>query len=458
MRNQTRCVVLALTLAGGLLCAKISHASGISTARFGAEHGTPVSANPTAVYYNPAALAFSEHSYEVYFDVNVALRSASYQHTAAPTDEAEPAGAQGANTDKAKLFNVLAVPMFGASAKFGNLAVGAGVYVPFGGTSIWTKNDRFKDSPYPGLVDSGARWYSINGTIQSTYYTAAAAYRIGNTGLSLGLSGNLVNSVVHTIRARTPNGTNSILSEGRSYTDTSGWHGSFGIGALYEAMKDKLWLGASYQAQPGVSGKIKLTGKLKGSFAGTESETAVRIDEALPDVIRVGVRYRVKPTWELRLFGDYTRWSVFEDQCLGAEDKPCAVDASGAASAGSGVIQNLPRHWNDAFGVRVGTSVWPSDPLELMLGLGYDSNAIPDAALDPALVDFHDAMVALGARYRLLGHIFGGITATQFVNFPRDTGGKSGNAAWQMPSRGPDAGGKYTLSTTVINANMMFAF
>jgi long-chain fatty acid transport protein len=460
MRNHAhRRGFLFVSAIAATLWASNASASGFSTARFGAELGHPISSNPTAIYYNPAGIASSEHGYQLYLDLSVALRSASFEHRSAPSDVPEPAGAQGANTDKAKLFNVLAVPMLGATARFGNLAFGAGVYVPFGGTSVWDKNDRLKSSPYAGVVDGGSRWYSIEGTIQSTYYTAAAAYRFGDSGLSLGLSGNLINSVVKTIRARVSDGSNDIGAEGRSFTDTKGWHGSFGVGAMYEAVKNALWFGASYQAQPGVSGGMTLKGTLDGYFAGSESKNKVRIEQTLPDVFRLGARYRVNPALELRLFGDYTRWSVFEQQCLGEEDKPCVVAPDGSKPpSGSGVIQNLPRHWQDAWAVRLGASLWPIESLELMAGVGYDSNAIPDKALDPALMDYHDVMAALGARYRIIKQLFGGVTVTQFFYVPRDTTGKNGNAAWQPPSRGPDAGGKYSQSTTVINVNTMLAF
>ncbi|MBI5534754.1 MAG: outer membrane protein transport protein [Deltaproteobacteria bacterium] len=470
MRNRAyRFGILGSVLIGTLAWGSNSSASGFSTARFGAEHGTPVSTNPTAIYYNPAGIALSESPYNLYLDVSVAMRSASFQHSQIhpcnPDDPnakeyCEPPGAQGANTDQGKLFNVLAIPMFGASARFGNFAVGAGVYVPFGGTSIWDKNERFKNNPtYPGPYDGPARWYSINGTIQSTYYTLGAAYHIPRTGLTLGVSGNLVQSVIHTIRARISDGSNDVAAEGRSYTDTKGWNGSFGVGAMYELLKDKVWVGASYQSKPGVTGGIKLKGTLRGYFNGVESLDRIQIEEDLPDIIRAGVRYRVKPSIELRLFGDYTRWSALKQMCMSKEGESCVVQADGSRPPGNtATIQNLPRNWNDAWGIRFGTSIWPIEPLEVMIGTGYDSNAIPDKALDPALMDFHKVMLALGGRYRFVKQVFGALTVSQFFYVPRDTNGDNINATWKPPSAGPDAGGKYTQRTTVINANVQFAF
>lgn len=460
MRKPLRsCLVSTLAVSCCLAWTIDSQASGFSTARFGAEHGTPVSPNPTAIYYNPAALAQSP-GLRVFLDVSTAFRRATYTHRPAEGDVPEPPGAEGANVGEGKLFNVLAVPMVGVSYEvFPKFVVGLGTYIPFGGTSVWDENERFEDDPrYPGLVDGVARWYSIEGTIQSMYFTLAAAYEIPDTRLSIGASGNLIHSVVHTIRARTAALNNDIATEGRSYVDVDGWQGSFGVGLMYEALDDELWLGASYQSRPNVSGGMELEGTLKNYFTGSESDDPVKLEQDLPDIIRVGARWRTRKDLELRLFGDYTRWSALEHQCVVRRGSSCDLLPDGSAPDGSQIIQNLPRDWQDAFGVRAGVSYWPDDPLELMVGTGYDSNAIPSEHLDPALMDFHDVMLALGARWNVIDPLFAALTYTQFYYFPRDTNGESINDNYPSPSTSPDAGGRYTQFIGVLNANVELVF
>ncbi len=451
--------VSVLAAFGCVLVAGQADASGFSTARFGGEHGHPTTTNPTAVYYNPAGIAKSE-GIHLFLDGSLAIRRASYKHTPADTDMAEPADAQGANTDEAKLFNVLAVPMVGASAKFGDFAIGAGFYVPFGGTSIWDKNERFEDDPqYPGPYDGANRWYSLNGTIMSTYYTLAAAYEIPNTGLSVGLSGNLVKSVVDTLRARNADGSNDVALEGRSYVDASGWQVGFGAGLMYDAIPDQLTLGLSYQSRPNVAGGMALQGTLQTKLGPTPPTTQdIDLHQDLPDIVRLGVRYRPQHEWEFRVYMDWSRWSAFEQQCLGEQGKACELNDDGSPAPDSGVRQNLPRHWKDAWGAKASGSYFIGEPLELMLGVGYDGNAIPDEALDPALMDFDDISVSLGGRYHVIEPLFVALNVTQIFYFSRDTGGKSGNAAWQVPSRSPDSGGKYEQSITVVNANLEMVF
>jgi long-chain fatty acid transport protein len=458
MRTSSRfCVVSALTALGCLLCAEPANASGFSTARFGGEHGNPVTTNPTAIYYNPAGLAESE-GIHLFLDANLAIRRASYKHTPHPSDVAEPPGAEGANTDKATLFNVLAAPMFGASANFGGFAVGAGVYVPFGGTSIWDKNERFKDSSFPGPYDNSQRWYSLDGTIKSTYYSVGAAYKIPSTGLSIGVSGNLVNSVVDTIRARVSDGSNDIDNEGRTYVDVSGWQYAFGVGLMYEALPEQLYLGLSYQSKPNVTGGMVLKGRLWNKLGPTVEKDEIELTQDMPDVYRFGVKYRMPPDWEVRISTDYTRWSAFENQCLASPGDSCEVDADGKEVPGSGTTQNLPRHWKDAFGVKLSGSYFVGEPLEIMLGAGYDGNAIPDEALDPALMDFHDISASLGARYQVVDPMFVALTFTQLFYFSRDTAGNNKNSEWHTRSRSPDSGGKYEQTISLVNANVEFVF
>ncbi|HSO00069.1 MAG TPA: outer membrane protein transport protein, partial [Candidatus Nanopelagicales bacterium] len=382
-RYAARAASLALVLVGAFQ-AEPALASGFSSARFGAEHGNPVTPNPTAVYYNPASLGETE-GFHLFVDGSLALRSAGWQHALAETDDDSSAatytggrwGEGQPNAGQATLFNVIAAPMIGASYKLGDLAFGAGWYVPFGGQATWDKDENynyegadFAAKPaglapaYPGPYDGVQRFHTISGAIQSMYFTLAAAYKIPGVGLSIGVSGNFIRSSVKTLRARTVAGDNTLASEGRSLIDVSGLHASFGVGLMYEAIPKKLWFGASYQAQPGF-GEMELTGTLRNEVTGLPAETAVSMYQSLPDIIRLGARWKPTDDLELRLFGDFSRWSVMQNQCIANEGQPCEVDETGAAAGGSNPIVNISREWNDAFGIRAGLSYWPTEVAEV---------------------------------------------------------------------------------------------
>ncbi len=456
-RMFERSLSIAVCLAVSTTSA-VASASGFATARFGGEHGTPADPNPTAIYYNPAALAETV-GLEFLGEYDLAIRRATYTHTHAPTDINEPPGADGGNNGTGTLLNVVGAPFLGGSYKLTkDLAIGAGFYAPLGGVETWNQNENFRNNPkYAGPIDGAQRWYSITGSIISIYVSAGLAYKIPHTGLSLGISGNLIHSQIDTARARTAMGDDNIANETRALLDVAGFEGSFGAGALYEALRDRLWLGLSYQARPNVSGGMRLDGTLNIyplAVGATDKAQKVSLYQDYPDIFRLGGRFKPTPDTEVRLFGSWERWSNFQNQCISLRGTPCLVAADGAAAGGTSPIQNLPRHWQDGFGVRAGASYWLRKSVEIFGGIGYDSNAVPDDRLEPVILDVKMVSVAAGGRVDVSKHVQLGLSYTSFFGVPRDTTGESVNAKLPAPSTGPDAGGQYTQYVGVFNASI----
>jgi long-chain fatty acid transport protein len=431
-------------------------AAGFATARFGGEHGHATTTNPTALYFNPAGIALAE-GIHLFADGTLALRSVTWQHTEPAGGTPTPAGGDGANDGTAELFNVFGAPMLGATVSLGSLALGAAIFVPFGGRVHWSQNEAFVDSDYPLAADGVQRWHSIRGAITHLYASAGAAYRFGP--LSFGATINLIRSEVMSVRAKNFAGDTlpNLESEGRATTDVSSVHGSYGLGVLLEALPDQLWFGASYQAQPGL-GPIEHGGTLTIEDRGAKNDLAVTLHEALPDIIRLGGRFRPVPAWELRLFGDLTRWSVSRTTCLGLEGEPCVVTATGADPNGGVIPLNLLRGWNDTIGMRAGVSHWPRPRVELFAGAGFETAATTDETIDPELPDANNIAGALGARWQVMSGFFvcGSYTHIQYL--ARDNSGKSILTLADVPTRRPDAGGRYEQWIGIVNANVELEF
>jgi long-chain fatty acid transport protein len=441
------------TLATG----NLARAAGFAAARFGGEHGNVTETNPTALYFNPGAIGHSE-GVHLYLDGTLALRRVSWTHPVAANDVPDPAGAEGANSGKAELSNVFGAPMIGATLRLGDFAFGAAAYVPFGGRARWSPNDDFAGAAeYPLAADGVQRWHSIEGALTYVYGTLGVAYRWRK--LSIGASANLVHSSVVSKKAKNPTGQGDpdTEHEGRVELDVSGVQGSFAAGALLELLEQKLWLGASYQAQPGL-GPMQLKGTLTVSYDGESAPYPVTFDQALPDIVRLGARYRPSPAVELRLFGDVTRWSVMKTQCVAFEDHPCVVDATGADAGDGGVLLNLRRKWQDTLGVRAGASHWLKPELELFLGAGFETAAVPDATLDPELADSQIVSGALGGRLQLFRSWFVGASFTHLQYLNRDNTGKSELTNAVLPTRRADGGGTYSQFISILNANIEKTF
>ncbi len=461
-RSTTRLGVSTSTVALGLLAASTTHASGFSTARFGFEHGHPMTDEPTAIYYNPSGLSLKP-GIDIMADGAIAYRLASYTKSPDASDSPELAGQPLANTGEASLTNLAAAPFIGLRAGIPvsddiDIGFGASFMVPFGGAAVWDQNDAWSNSGVaPGPVDGVQRWYSIHGTLRSLY--VAGAFSISFSKLvHIGLSGGAALTQIDSLRARNGDGSNNLDTEGRAWFKGEKWNGHIGGGIMLTPLEGRLRIGASYQAPPGL-GEQKLEGNLVTQLGGQISgrDVPAEMTQHLPDVFRLGVSYRFTDL-ELRAFADFQRWSLFADQCIAPTGQSCAVNADGSDAEGSTTIANLPRRWKDAGGVRVGASYWFGPEVELMGGLGYDSNAIPSKNLDPALTDFHDISVALGVKFQPIKQFGAMLGYTHLFYIPRDTTGESDNPRFQGTSTGPDAGGEYTQTIGVFHINVMGSF
>ena len=455
--NSVGCLFAASAIFG---LAREARAAGFAAARFGGEHGQVVTTNPTALYYNPAGIGFSEGT-NLFADGTLALRSMIWQHPVSSNDVPDPMGAEGQGSGKATLFNVFGGPMLGATTKVGNLAFGASLSVPFGGRASWDKNERFaNNTQFPLAVDGVQRWHGIEGALTFIYLTAGAAYRLGP--VAVGISGNFILSSVMSLQAKgfARQGEADPTNEGRAHLDVSGTQGSFAVGGMVEAVAERLWLGGSYQAQPGL-GPMVLSGTLTTTYLGSSAPYPVKFHQALPDIVRLGARFRPIDTVELRVFGDFTRWSVLKTQCvvLDQNNYPCVVNPDGSDASGKGaVMQNLRRRWNDTFAIRGGVSQWIKPEIELFGGIGFETAAVPDETLDPALGDANNVSAALGARFALLPSLFvaGSYTHIQFFN--RDNTGRSELSQPSFPTARPDGGGRYAQWIGLFNANVQWQF
>ncbi len=466
MKSSRRWVLGALAFALAAAAEpQEARAAGFANTQIGGEQGSVVSTNPTALYYNPAGMAFAKGSQLALYG-GLAIRHATWQRGAAKSDIPDPADAQGANVGTASLFNAFGGPSIGGTLKIGHLVLGAGFFAPFYGRAHWGKNDAFVDgSKYPLAAGGVQRWFNIDGATSVLYFTAGAAYRLGP--FSIGVTGNFISTTINSTKGwDTGTGVPDTSMEGRAFTDVSTFNGSFGAGVMLEAMPGQLWLGASYQAQPGL-GQQTLRGKSQISVPG-EGTNTYNIDflESLPDIYRAGLRWRIKGApLEIRIFGDRTNWSKFKSQCVVVQGYSCDIEADGSdGTASAPVLLNIRRNWSDTYGGRLGLSVWVTPAVELLLGGGYETGATPDATLAPDIPDADNVQGTIGARFMLSESLFLTASYTQIQYFTRDNTGKSTlavdaqGAPVAFPTVEEDGGGIYKAWIGVFTGNLEALF
>jgi long-chain fatty acid transport protein len=449
LRYRQRLRAFALTC----LWAGPAAASGFSVARFSGEHGHPTTDNPTALYFNPAALR--PRRFELFADGLFGLRRVTYTRTAQPSDAPDAPGAQGANVGRATLTNPLASPsLWLALPVSSRLSLAAGVFTPFGGPISWDRRSAFQSAPYPGPVDGVTRFHAIEGLSITSYGSLGASYAVGESGLRLGLALNVVYTRIQDVRAWSGGG-NGVAGEGRSLLDVDGLTWGVGAGAFYEDQAKRWRLGLSYQSRPSFAGGFKLGGKLLNDIGGPSSAD-VELHEDLPDIVRVGVAYQPQKNLELRAFGAWERWSAFRQQCVTQAGAACEILPGGGQPNGGQVLQNVPRNFRDAFEARLGLSVWTSPSWELFSGLGVMSQAVPKETLEASLPDFFGVTFSLGARARVSDSVSVGGSLSHIVSPPRDA--HSRFQAYALPSKLPDASGHYTQSVSYADLNVALRF
>ena len=425
------------------------------------------------MYYNPGGIGFADGTH-IYIDANTAYRSASYDRPASAIDNPGDDANVAANSGEATLSNIVVAPMVGVTTDFGvdmPLKFGTAFFVPFGGSAVWDTAE--SSAEHPGAEYGSQRWYAIEGSITTLGIAAGAAYRIDAARLSIGLTGNLYLSSINTIRARNADGTDDLtdgdlLKEGRSWLDVKSTDFGLGAGVLWEAWRRKAWVGLSYQSAPNFNGKLTYEGSLSNLLGTQESTTddQIRSTGGLPDIIRWGIRVRPNARHEVRLFGDVTFWSRFDQQCIysGASvdnpDAACEVndDGSRVNPDEDSIVQVLRRNYSNAFGIRLGYSYWFNKDLELQLGAGFDGNAIPDEHVDPALMDMNKVSAAAFIVYNLTDWFAFQVGATEILYFERDLSESKGNNDLTLPSRQPGNQGVYNQNILVLNTGFFFNF
>ena len=440
-------------------------AGGFTTTRFGGEHGHAATSDVTATFYNPAGLAYG-HGTRVYAEGLFAYRTVDYNRNAAAIDDAgggTPTAGGGilANSGKATLANAVVSPFIGIATDFGLRGFGFGfsLSVPFGGQASWDKVSQFEgNTDFPGAVDSSARWASIEGSQRSVYFTLAGAWRTRDGKFGFGAGVNLVQSEISLVRARNFDGSDDLvqadgttIKEGRALLDVKARELAASVGLMWKPTACSR-IGISYHSQPGF-GESTLEGTLTTQLGATAPGTVdIELRQSLPDSIRIGGEWRglEKVTFHVAL--DYQRWSLFKNQCIvnpGAPESACAANDDGLIEQSSEVSANIVRAWKDTYGVRVGGTYHLSDSLELNGGLLYDSNAVPDRTLDPALMDMDKLIPQLGVRY-LAGNVLISATLGHVLYFSRTTAPRAVDPDPADKNRSPDMAGDYKQSVSYL--------
>ncbi len=442
----------SVLLAGGFALSGV----GIRALHLGGAART-LAGDPSALYWNPAALAYAHHT-----EIQV------YNSTVMPDARYQPytglVGYDGGYSTRLDIYaeaQTFQIPGFlmVVPGKFANVSLG--VYAPFGLGAQWDLYDYplgwHNPEPYPEID------WSSDLQVISTYLGIA---RQINDRWAIGLAGGAnftkVNLQKVNLVPADPTDPGSVpLPYSYIPVDVQSEMKGTGFGAnlgLFYRASDRLDVAFSARLYSPVSlsGNTDFTAYFPDTaqthawkLSSTASSTT---DFPLPHNFGLGFAYKTSEQLTFRFDVDYTLWSLFDVLVL----KFDGMDPTGQPLDST----VLAKKWNNTVRVSGGLEYDYGNGLHLRLGAYYDQSPIPDGSIDPLIPDISEKLSFNGGvsyTYELPGNkaltlylggeyiTFGDRVVYEFADVNGD----------HEPDNMP---GIYSLTIGAINGGLSFSF
>jgi long-chain fatty acid transport protein len=300
--------------------------------------------NPSAIYYNPAGITQMRG---VNIRAGVYLISPSTKFTS-------PSG-QTAKTDS----SFQAVPQVYAVDSFTNIpiAIGLGIYAPYGLSLDWGDN-----APFNTVAESGSLLYAS--------FNPVVAWRVSST-LSVAIGPTINYSDVEFKRA-----IGLIPGDQFKFTGTDTGFG-FNAGILWQP-HPKWSFGVNYRSATTLNYSGTITTTPSPPFPSSTSSSA---SINFPQFVVGGVSFRPTTNWNVEFDLDWTEWSdvkqiTFQDPTLG--NPAVTLNLKSSFIYDFGVTRQLPKGYFAS------------------VGYIYSENSCPDANFTPLIPDANLHLGSIG--------------------------------------------------------------
>jgi long-chain fatty acid transport protein len=314
-----------------------------------------------------------------------------------------------------------AVPQLFYSYGMTNLpvALGLGVYSPYGLSSEWAE-------------DTGFRSVAIKGSMNYWTFNPVVAWRVLPT-LSVA-AGPTINYA----KTELEQGLSPVPNNDRFRFEGDGTDVGFSGGILWRP-HSKVSLGASYRSAT----KVDLSGHtdtvVVNALPGLPS-MALRLDAQaafqFPQNAVVGVSFRPTPDWNIEFDADYTDWNQLNS---------LAIHQTGGPS-----VQSV-FNWKSSWYYELGVTRYLGQRWSVSVGYIYNENSVPDATYTPLVADLNRHFASAGLGYA--GKTVQFDLAYQFGYGPtREVVGSA------MSGAGQTADGRYSFVSHALLATLGFRF
>jgi long-chain fatty acid transport protein len=406
------------TLCGGGF--RLDSQDAFSTAR--GEAFVATADNPSAIYYNPAGLTQLQGQN---------LRGGVY---GLYVDPRYTSPSTGRTFDSQK--NLAAVPQFFYSWTLDSLplAVGLGVYTPYGLSSEWDQDTGFRKAGTAGSLTT----YTINPTV---------AWRVlPNLSLGAGLRVNY-GSVDLKQGMFWPNqGYDQFRFNGDR------WATSYDFGVMWKPI-EKISLGAAFKSQTSFNfeghtdynNSVAYPPGVGAVPAFPDQRTAANSKWEFPLNVVCGISYRPTTNWNFEFDADYTDWS-----CLGG------LTIQQAGGGVLGLPQSIPMtlNWQGSWYYELGATRYLNNGWSVSAGYIYNENSVPDATYNPLVADLNRHFITVGAGHK--GEHFSFDVAYQFGFGPTRTVSGSAPSGFAPPLQTADGKYEYFSHAILVTAGWHF--
>lgn len=306
--------------------------------------GTAFAPDASSIFFNPGALALMPHKFSFSGGVVAVLSKTKFQ-------KAEPSVYQ-ATSD-----NPMGTPLnFYAAARFNNLAVGLGIFTPYGNTVKWgdTWDGRYL------ISQISFKCFNIQPTI---------SYKI-NDIISVGAGFNYVTGDVEIQKMLPLQGADS---EGKATLSGKTTNFGFTAGIMLKPI-DKFSIGFMYRNKVqmelgGGDAKFEVPSALANNFPSDNTFDAAL---PLPSNLNIGVGYKMNEKLEIGCDINYVFWSEYDSLIFDFEKNTTALEDS-----------RNPRLYKDAVITRVGAQYKFNDMFTFRGGAYYDFSPVENDYLNP---------------------------------------------------------------------------
>ena len=418
------------------LVAGAAHAQGLSAPLVGSQLSGPATADPAAVYYNPAMLAFSEEPTLLGGGLLILgeltyrrERRAVYQREdsldfALPIEpDAVDASKTGFASEESAHPIGLAPTLFGVLPFAGRkLAAGLGVYAPFAAQASFDP-------------DGAQRFALQKGNIASIFVTPALSYRpLPKLAIGAGVSyvlgvaelrkvqdfaaladvgGGLASPPVNQANDFGPDAPPGVreldvMARPIAIRNAIAHAATFNVGVAVEPTP-AVRLGLSYQHSVSMHFRGEFTLDMDEDFFTQDLENQgfkyparvqgdADIALTLPSALRFGAHWEASERWSLGLNAVYTLWSQL-DAIRVEVQSPQLVQAKLGLPDHSAVA--LPRRFRNTIGGDVFARWQVTPSVGLWLPFGYRSSATPDSTIDVGSLDGDRLVLGFGGAVQL---------------------------------------------------------